>query len=202
MSCTPNKRVNLTRSTVPVVTWDRSPRRLRAGRWTDDVQGGAVHKEGHVSYKSVCLFVKDISSAVAFYTTVLGLNVRADFGKNVILDGGITLWEIAPDHILVDGLSVERLTDRRASRFELYFETKDLDAALVDLESNGVELVHPAHEEPWGQRNLRFRDCDGHLIEIGESMATFVGRLAEQMDFEQVSDKTGIPVEMVERLLG
>jgi hypothetical protein len=28
----PNKRVNLTRSTVSVVTWDRSPRRLRAVR--------------------------------------------------------------------------------------------------------------------------------------------------------------------------
>ena len=27
-----NKRVNLTRSTVSVVTWDRSPRRLRAVR--------------------------------------------------------------------------------------------------------------------------------------------------------------------------
>lgn len=161
-----------------------------------------MSSRGHLSYESVCLFVEDISTAVAFYTTVLGLSVRADFGKNVILDGGITLWEIAPDHILVDRLGVERLNDRRASRFELYFETEDLDSALVDLESRGVELVHPLHEEPWGQRNLRFHDYDGHLIEIGESMATFVGRLAGQMDVQQVSDKTGIPVEMVKRLLG
>jgi len=30
----PDRRVNLTRPTVPVVTSDRSPRRLRAVRWT------------------------------------------------------------------------------------------------------------------------------------------------------------------------
>ncbi len=34
---TPNKRVNLTRPTVSVVTWDVSPRRLRAVRWTEKV---------------------------------------------------------------------------------------------------------------------------------------------------------------------
>ena len=32
----PNKRVNLTRSTAFVVTWSRSPRRLRAVRWADE----------------------------------------------------------------------------------------------------------------------------------------------------------------------
>ncbi len=31
----PNKRVNLTRPTVHVVTWSRSPRRLRAVRWAE-----------------------------------------------------------------------------------------------------------------------------------------------------------------------
>jgi hypothetical protein len=35
MDRTPNTRVNLTRPTVSVVTWSRSPRRLRATRWAD-----------------------------------------------------------------------------------------------------------------------------------------------------------------------
>ena len=37
----PNKRVNLTRPTVSVVTWDRSPRRLRAVRWTHEGREGS-----------------------------------------------------------------------------------------------------------------------------------------------------------------
>jgi hypothetical protein len=38
----PNKRVNLTRPTVSVVTWDVSPRRLRAVRWTEQRWGDAL----------------------------------------------------------------------------------------------------------------------------------------------------------------
>jgi len=45
--------------------------------------------------------------------------------------------------------------------------------------------------------------AERHLIEVGESMATFVKRLSGSgMAPEQVSRKTSIPLEKVKELLG
>jgi catechol 2,3-dioxygenase-like lactoylglutathione lyase family enzyme len=36
--------------------------------------------------------VQDIEVSKRFYTEVLGLTIALDLGKDVILEGGITLW--------------------------------------------------------------------------------------------------------------
>lgn len=33
-----------------------------------------------------------------------------------------------------------------------------------------MKLLHDLHDEPWGQRTIRFFDPDDHLIEAGESL--------------------------------
>jgi len=64
-------------------------------------------------------------------------------------------------------------------------------------------LVHGIHEEPWGQRTIRFFDPDRNLIEAGESMKRFVTRFyCQGMTPEEVSHRTSVPVEEVKRLVG
>ena len=44
-----------------------------------------------MKYMSTLISVKDMENSKKFYHDVLGLNVVADFGANVTLDGGVVL---------------------------------------------------------------------------------------------------------------
>jgi catechol 2,3-dioxygenase-like lactoylglutathione lyase family enzyme len=155
-----------------------------------------------LKYHSVVAFVQDIEVSKKFYPEVLGLAVELDFGKNVILEGGITIWEIDSNHIISKHLGIDSMIDRRVNRFEFYFETADIKTAYRRLRASGVDFLHSLQEEPWGQRTVRFFDPDRHLIEIGELMETFVKRLySNNMTPVQVSQKTSIPLEKVRKIL-
>ncbi len=147
---------------------------------------------------SIVLFVKDIELSKTFYTKLIGLSVVHDFGNNVILSGGISIWQIQQSHIISQKLE----TASNSNRFELYFEAENLDEINIKLEQNSVKFLHPIHTEPWGQRTLRFFDPDSHLIEIGEPLEVFVMNMSKQgLSPEQISTQSGIPIETVKNLL-
>ena len=147
-----------------------------------------------MKFHSTVIFVKDIAKAKDFYTRFLKFTIEHDFGKNVILSNGLTLWEIGENHIISRQLE----TGKPSNRFELYFETEDIDGTFEILNSAGIKFLHQMHEEPWGQRTIRFFDPDDHLIEIGEPLEVFVGNMNQKgLSVIQISKKSGIPVETV-----
>jgi catechol 2,3-dioxygenase-like lactoylglutathione lyase family enzyme len=151
---------------------------------------------------SPALFVKDIQSSKLFYTGILGLSVDLDFGKNVIFKNGFALWEIQNNHIIPKTLGLNKISDSKVNRFELYFETENLSEIFQLLKSKNVSFLHGIHEEPWGQQTIRFFDPDNHLIEIGESMRKFVCRFYNQgLTIDQVSKRTSVPIEEIKRLI-
>jgi catechol 2,3-dioxygenase-like lactoylglutathione lyase family enzyme len=151
-------------------------------------------------FHSIVLFVKDIEKSKKFYTEILGQELEYDFGNNVALKSGITLWKIMPDHII--SLSGKHNKTNVAKAFEVYFETDDLEPVQKIIAKKRLEILHDLMEEPWGQRTIRFYDPDKNLIEIGEKLETFVGRMARSgMKLEEISIKTTIPVQIVKRLL-
>jgi catechol 2,3-dioxygenase-like lactoylglutathione lyase family enzyme len=155
-----------------------------------------------VRFHSTAAFVADIERSKAFYTGLLGQEIDLDFGKNVILKSGLTLWEIQPNHIIPHTLGHEHIAENRSTRFEFYFESSALAEVYEHLLAAGVEFLHPVHEEPWGQRTIRFFDPDRHLIEIGEPLETFIARLfSDGMRPEEITVKTGVPVEKVRELI-
>lgn len=144
------------------------------------------------------LFVKDIEVSKDFYINTLGLQVDQDFGTNVGFKNGPAIWELRKDHLITENLGFESLLNKSCSRFELYFETEDITEIFSMLKNKNVNFLHEIHEEIWGQQTIRFFDPDNHLIEIGESMATFIGKFHRQgMTPEQISEKTFVPVEKV-----
>ena len=146
---------------------------------------------------SAAIFVKDINLSRNFYTKVLGLEVDIDMGKNIIFKCGLTTWEINERHVIPALLGKDRISGK-SSRFELYFETEDIEEFYHQLRSTGIRFLHEIHEEPWGQRTIRFFDPDDHLIEVGESMESFIGRMYfEGMSIEEISAKTSVPLKNV-----
>ena len=87
---------------------------------------------------SIVLFVKDIELSKTFYTKLIGLSVVHDFGNNVILSGGISIWQIQQSHIISQKLE----TASNSNRFELYFEAENLDEINIKLEQNSVKFLH------------------------------------------------------------
>lgn len=151
------------------------------------------------------LFVKNAKSARDFYQNVLGLKVTMDFGGlNFVFGNGFAVWQMADDDTIPHILGADNITNSNlTSRFELNFETEDLDGLYRKLKENGTRFLHEINTEIYGQRNIRFYDPDGHLIEIGESTPVFLSRIYEEEnhDLEATSKCTYIPVKDLKKIL-
>lgn len=151
-----------------------------------------------MKFHSSVIFVNDIEKSKDFYIRLLNQKIEHDFGKNVILKSGITIWEIQPEHIISKRLD----TMNKSNRFELYFETELIEETFEKLKIENIEFLHKIHEEPWGQRTIRFFDHDKHLIEIGEPLEIFVNNMNRKgLTANQISEKSGIPIETVISLI-
>ncbi|WP_269586296.1 VOC family protein [Roseibium sp. Sym1] len=126
-------------------------------------------------------FVTDMERSRHFYRDMLGLEIIADHGNFVLFAGGFALHEGTSLLAATYGAAAADNTRRHAEQepgptgfgrnnLVLYFEVEDedsLDAAFARLRDR-VDLIHPLRREPWGGRVFRFRDPDGHIIEVGE----------------------------------
>lgn len=149
-------------------------------------------------FHSTVLFVKDIEVSKKFYIRFLDFSVEHNFGKNVILSNGLTLWETDPEHLINKQLE----TTNESNRFQLYFEANNIENIADRLKISGIKFLHTLHEEPWGQRTIRFFDPDKHLIEIGEPLDEFVNNMHKKgLTPAQISVKSGIPIETVVGLI-
>jgi len=149
-------------------------------------------------FHSTVIFVKDIEVSKIFYTRYLGFSIINDFGNNVMMSNGLSIWEIQKEHIIAKKLK----TNIQSNRFELYFETDNINEIFNKLNSSGIKFLHNIHEESWGQKTIRFFDTDNHLIEIGEQLDIFVKNMSKKgLTPNQISDKSGIPVETVITLI-
>lgn len=154
----------------------------------------------NINFSSSVIIVNDILRSKTFYTSVLNQNIAHDFGKNIIFDSGFAIWELRDSHIIAEKLKGK--TGGNSNRFELYFESDDLEAVQTKLEQEHVSFLHQIHIEPWTQRTLRFFDPDNHLIEIGETLNCFVLRsYAKHKNIELVSQETFVPAETVKKII-
>lgn len=147
-----------------------------------------------MKYTSTLIAVKDMNISKQFYHDVLGLNVAADFGANVTLDGGVVLqtldtWKslIRMDRIILP-----------SNAGELYFEEDDMDSFCNHLKTFDICYVHELIEHRWGQRVIRFYDPDKHIIEVGEKLDAVILRfIAQGLSPEQTAVRMDIPLDFV-----
>jgi catechol 2,3-dioxygenase-like lactoylglutathione lyase family enzyme len=151
------------------------------------------------TFKNIVLFVKDIAVSKQFYTEILDQQVEYDFGNTIGFKGGIALWKIQKGHEIEGLLDDEKIT---SSGFEVYFETENIHEVVKKIDLHHIKLLHPLKTEQWGQQTVRFFDPDGHLIEIGESLQTFIRRIYEETgSIGKTSQKTGVPEDMIMEMI-
>lgn len=153
------------------------------------------------AYHSCILLVKDIEKSKHFYNDILGQKIIMDFGRNVVFEGGLSIWE--KDYAL-NLIFQDKTKDIivGANNFEVYFETDDLDNLYTRLMKEKVEVIHPIMEHPWGQRAFRIRDMDDHIIEFAESMESVVIKLEMQgLSLEEIASKSLMPMGFIKMTL-
>jgi catechol 2,3-dioxygenase-like lactoylglutathione lyase family enzyme len=140
-------------------------------------------------------FVKDIEISKAFYCKILKQEIATDFGNNISLKSGLTLWQIPEWHDLYKGFYTRRSTNKA---MEIYFETTNIMDVVKQIEKNNISKQHELIEESWGQKTIRIFDPDNNLVEIGEKMEIFIKRMyTEGLSIEEINKKTGVPEKLI-----
>ncbi len=152
-----------------------------------------------MKYEGVCIAVKDINLAKAFYQDVFGLEVFQDYGINVSF-GGLSLQQNF-DWLL--SIPKESIINK-SHNMELYFEEDNFDAFISKLQQrHDIQyLGDGVKEAAWGQRSIRFYDLDAHVIEVGENIKMVVRRFLDSgMSMEETSKRMDVSISDLETLL-
>jgi len=147
-----------------------------------------------MKYVATLLAVKDMERSKCFYCEVLGLEVVEDLGENVTLTGGISLQTLSTWKDFVHKQEEEIVFAHNAG--EIYFEEENLEEFCDRLALfPDIVYVHPLFEHSWGQRAVRFYDLDGHIIEVGESIASVVKKfVAGGLTLEETAIRMDVPL--------
>lgn len=148
-----------------------------------------------MKYTCTLLAVKDVERSKKFYGELFSQTVAMDLGWNVTFSGGFAIQQ---NFAWLTDISEDSVIER-PHNMELYFEVEDFDDFLKQLEAHPeISQVHPPKTHEWHQRVCRIYDPDGHMIEIGESMAVIARRfLAEGMSIEATAREIQHPAEFV-----
>ena len=108
----------------------------------------------------IALQVTDLEAARRFYTEVVGLQPASHTSPDAFVFATEPI-AFAVRKPLVD-LS---LTAYLGHGVALWFKTEDAPALLEHLQTQGVEIVQPLGDSPFG-KTFTFRDPDGYLLTV------------------------------------
>ncbi|MBI9052984.1 MAG: hypothetical protein JEY96_04155 [Bacteroidales bacterium] len=148
-----------------------------------------------IKFHSSVLFVKNIEVSKHFYCSILNQEIETDFGNNISFKGGLSLWQIPEWHSLNKDFYKKETSN---TSLELCFETENINQ-IIDLANDyTIDKYQDITEELWGQKTIRVYDPDMNLIEIGESLKTFIKRMYDEgLTIEQINKKSGVPINLI-----
>jgi catechol 2,3-dioxygenase-like lactoylglutathione lyase family enzyme len=111
------------------------------------------------------IFVRDMTAMRHFYQGVLGFPLLRELSAGWIeyRIGGNTLALATPSRTAGDAP-----TPSGSASLQLAFKVapREVDQCADELVRQGVELLSPPTDQPFGHRTLFFRDPDGNLLEV------------------------------------
>lgn len=107
------------------------------------------------------LSVADLSASIGFYTTKLGFSLDFTWGDPPTTAG-----------LDLDKVSIHLREENPAPRGcgSIYFVVGNADELYDFQRANGVSILQPLQNQPWGFRDYRVRDHDGTELTFGHRL--------------------------------
>ncbi len=130
-----------------------------------------------MKYISTRLLVNDFPTCFRFYRDVMGFNPT--FGKEEDVyayfdtGGGMTGIELFVRQYMADvvGRANTPVAADAPDRGMMSFQVDSADESYKELQGKGVTFItEPTDRADWGVRAAHFRDPDGNLLEIYQSL--------------------------------
>jgi catechol 2,3-dioxygenase-like lactoylglutathione lyase family enzyme len=128
------------------------------------------------------LAVRDVRAAVDFYTKQLGFRVGFTWGDPPTI-AGVNLGDVQ--------IFLEQGTPC-AEGCSVYFVVGDADELYEFHRANGVEVVEPPGDRPYGLRDYRIHDLHGYVLGFGH----YIYNSGPALEIERVD----VPVRLEKRL--
>jgi lactoylglutathione lyase len=116
------------------------------------------------SVRAVTLFVDDLAAAREFYARAFGLPVHWEDEVSCVFDFDGTLINLLQDSEAPEVIAPASIGT--GARMQFTITVDDVDAAVAELQSRGVDLLNGPMDRPWGVRTAAFADPAGHIWEI------------------------------------
>jgi catechol 2,3-dioxygenase-like lactoylglutathione lyase family enzyme len=101
--------------------------------------------------------VGDVRAAAEYYVSRLGFTLGFNWGEPPSM-AGVNLGEV--QMFLQNGSPC-------VAGCSVYFRIEDADELFAFQRANGVEVVEPVADRPWGVRDYTVRDLDGYRLVFG-----------------------------------
>lgn len=116
-----------------------------------------------ISYTVV--IVRDMAAMRDFYEQVLGFSLTRALSENWLeYKIGSTILALSAPGFTANDLQTPQGNGAMQLAFEV--DVASVDACAAELTDNGIPILAPPTNQPFGHRTLFFRDPDGNLIEI------------------------------------
>ena len=153
----------------------------------------------NIQFHSSVIFVKDIEVSKQFYCNILKQEIDTDFGNNITLKGGLSIWEVPEWHQLNQSFYQKGSVNKA---LEICFETDNMDEIVDLIENQNIKKHHELTEESWGQKTIRVYDPGNNLVEVGEKFEVFLRRMHQNgLTLEEINQKTGVPLELIKEYI-
>jgi catechol 2,3-dioxygenase-like lactoylglutathione lyase family enzyme len=132
---------------------------------------------------SVAVVAADPAKSRELYVDALDLPLKAagdgEYFYSERIDGSkhFGVWPLAQAAHACFGIE-EWPPDRRVPQVSIEFEVADADAvaaAAEELKARGLELLHDARKEPWGQTVARLLSPEGSIVGISYAPSLHAG---------------------------
>lgn len=118
------------------------------------------------------LFVKDLQQSKTFYLDVLGFTSVHDDDTSVAMMMGedmvLLVTVDSATNMLMGETPDSPLGQQPTGMFNLFVD--NVDAEYDRLSMDGVEFFIAPMDRPWGRRTAHFKDPDGFIWEISQSL--------------------------------
>jgi lactoylglutathione lyase len=112
------------------------------------------------------MYTDDVRRAARFYVETLGFELTYRYPPEDDEEPSFVYLRVG-DH----GIGIGTPTPQNTGRaFELCVYADSADAAAARLRAAGCDEVMAPRDEPWGERRTYFRDPDGNLLHVAQTL--------------------------------